>query len=380
MLAFRWLESHKIPCNNPDYQNWSLIPAHFAVNATDQEIHILELEENIRRVQLDWKDEAKAIQEYFTLRQITEPEFTHSAAADALGISPRHVSRSIAVAEELAAQNPKLAAASSIRSAYTVIERANERAINSELDELLSVSKPADVPAPIVFEDSILLRPFGEWWPEYSGPKFNLLHCDFPYGVNFNAGEQSRAEALGAYDDSPEVYWNLLSELTRAVPAICSPSCHMVFWFSMNYYQSTVEALRRFGWSVNPFPLIWHKTDNKGLLPDPERGPRRVYETALLCSLGDRKIVKAVSNTYGAPTSKHIHPSEKPESVLRHFFQMLVDEHTVMLDPTAGSGSALRAAEALGAKFTLGLDINPEFVELSNAELNKSRRLRSMSQ
>jgi DNA modification methylase len=49
--------------------------------------------------------------------------------------------------------------------------------------------------------------------------------------------------------------------------------------------------------------------------------------------------------------------------MLEFFFRMLVDDGTRMLDPTAGSGSALRAAKKLGAKQVLGLEVNPEFAE-----------------
>jgi site-specific DNA-methyltransferase (adenine-specific) len=69
--------------------------------------------------------------------------------------------------------------------------------------------------------------------------------------------------------------------------------------------------------------------------------------------------------------------SEKPEPMLRHFFGMLVDENTVMLDPTCGSGSSLRAAESLGAKHVLGLELNPEFAALAREALKRSRKLKT---
>jgi DNA modification methylase len=55
------------------------------------------------------------------------------------------------------------------------------------------------------------------------------------------------------------------------------------------------------------------------------------------------------------------------EPMLRHFFRMFVDDSTSMLDPTCGSGTALRAANELDAAHVLGLEINPEFAE--DAEL-----------
>ena len=97
-----------------------------------------------------------------------------------------------------------------------------------------------------------------------------------------------------------------------------------------------------------------------------------------VASRGDRSITRAVSNIYGAPTVKDTHQSEKPEPMLRHFFQMFVDENTRLLDPTCGSGSALRAAESLGAKYVLGLEVNPDFAEGARIALRKFRNLRAL--
>jgi DNA modification methylase len=144
----------------------------------------------------------------------------------------------------------------------------------------------------------------------------------------------------------------------------------------MKFYRETIDLLeKKSDFVVEPFPLIWMKTDNVGILPDPQRGPRRIYETALLARRGDRKVVSPVANAYGAPTVRDRHMSEKPEPVLRHFFRMLVDENSLVLDPTCGSGSAIRAAESLRAKHVLGLEINPEFADRAQAALAAARRM-----
>ena len=53
--------------------------------------------------------------------------------------------------------------------------------------------------------------------------------------------------------------------------------------------------------------------------------------------------------------------NEKPIAMLRHFLSMLVDEYSFVLDPTAGSANALKAAQSLGAASVLGLEKNTEF-------------------
>ena len=68
--------------------------------------------------------------------------------------------------------------------------------------------------------------------------------------------------------------------------------------------------------------------------------------------------------------------SEKNEAMLRYFFGMFCDEHTAILDPTCGSGSALRAADSLGASLIQGLEVNAEYAALAEDAFRKARKLR----
>src|SRR5262245_65884872 len=78
---------------------------------------------------------------------------------------------------------------------------------------------------------------------------------------------------------------------------LTTSQCHLMFWFAMRkgskrLYEMTCTRLERMGWDINPLPLIWMKSDGAGIIPDPERGPRQIYETCLFGSRGDRKIVQ----------------------------------------------------------------------------------------
>ena len=150
-----------------------------------------------------------------------------------------------------------------------------------------------------------------------------------------------------------------------------------MLWFSMDFYSQIHDffAEKAPEFSINPFPLIWHKSDSSSIVPDRRRGPRRSYETALLLSRGDRFVIKPVPNLYACPTDKKLHPSAKPQSMLAHFFQLFVDEHSIVLDPTCGGGSSIRAAEAMGAKLVMGIERDPIFAQRAKDALNQSRIL-----
>jgi hypothetical protein len=367
------------------------VPIRYLDSLTPMEAQIIELEENLKRSDLPWQDIVSAMGKLHDLYMQSEPEWNQDKTAEAIGIEKSTISIYLRVYSEL--DSPKVYESSGMRAAYNMLARVDNRkeaAVMSDLLEMTgdlfedlgkpespreeAIAQPEPEPEP----ESILNESFLDWVQTYSGRRFNLVHCDFPYGINVFAGKQMRDTQSGLYDDSPDVYWNLTNCLLDNLDKVMSHSAHLVFWFSMKYYQSTYDLLSK-KLTVNPYPFIWMKSDGLGVAPDPQRGPRQIYETAFLAYRGDRPIVKVVANAYAGPSDKALHPSTKPEPMLKHLFGMLVDGTSSLFDPTCGSGSSLRAAEALGAEKVLGLDIDPEHVENAAAALRQSRVLRNLS-
>lgn len=342
------------------------------------ERELIELEENVKRKDLTWQERCGAIAKLHRLLSEKNKDWDQSRTAEHAGLNAGWVSESLTVASHLA--DPTIAGASTSRVAYNSIDRKQTRVLADLTNTLFSdaSAEPEAPPAVIIQQASFL-----EWAPAYAGQPFNFIHCDFPYGVGLADSDQmadnwSEAEM---YQDNPELYWELLNCLQANLSRIAYPSCHVLFWFSMKFYQRTLDALQACGLSVNPFPLVWIKSDNRGILPDAKRGPRQIYETAFLCSRGDRHVIKSISNGYTAPSAAtKLHPSEKPEPVLRYFFQMFVDERSRVLDPTAGSGSALRAADSMGAEAIYGLELSQEYCDGANNALAQARKLRKLSE
>jgi hypothetical protein len=127
------------------------------------------------------------------------------------------------------------------------------------------------------------------------------------------------------YDASAETDWTLVGALGNGIDRLGEPSADILSWFSMQHDASTIRALTDRGWHVETYPLIWVRSDNSGILPDPDRGPRRVYETVFCRHRGSREVVRAVSNAYSAPSCKLFHMSAKPEGMFHRFFRMVVD-------------------------------------------------------
>lgn len=98
--------------------------------------HVIELEENIKRKDLTWQEKAKAIDELFYLRKFS----TNIELAEFLGLSEGFISKNRVVWANI--DNPKVAGADTLVSAYTICRRESERLlsnIRSDMDQLLLI-------------------------------------------------------------------------------------------------------------------------------------------------------------------------------------------------------------------------------------------------
>lgn len=342
------------------------ISVQYAEDLPHEELEILELEENVKRLDLSWQEHNSAVVRYHNLKLEQDPEWNANKSADALGITAATLYRHITVAKEIEVA-PQIAESAGFATALNTTKRRQERRRADTLASIDPVDAEEEEEAP-ARPVELLNVDFLEWVETYSGPKFNFIHFDPPYGINYDKmpGQHTVHDAP-VYEDSAETYFKLLGGLLHA-ESIFADQCHMMLWFAMDHFQETVSSLQETGWRIDKRPLIWVHSDNAGLLPDPNRGPRWVYDTALMCTRGDRKVVQAVANAFSSPTTREFHSSEKPLAVLDHFFRMFVDETSRVLDPTAGSAMAVRAAEARGARYSLGLEILP--TNYDNAKRN----------
>lgn len=391
-----------------------------------------ELQENLARRQLSWQEEMKAVGKYHALRTADYPGWTQMGTADALGISQGYVSKIILVYEDrededvlscptfsgawnlisaradrarIAAQSRGLMVAEAATSILPINLPANaskeERtaALLQNMKTMDSTAKTIDeVDAALknitegrqakalleaqqkleIVNDLVVTADFLEWAEAYEGPKFDVLHVDFPYGKGYSGARTRRtgkSHIAPIYADDPDIYLGLVEGLLALQDRLAFPAAHCLFWFDMSYYAWTVAAFEAAGWTLlQPHPFIWSK-GYQGIAADVKRRPRHVYETALMFSRGDRKIVKLDKDVLDCPVDEKLHLNQKPHLMLKHFLGMFVDEHTAVLDPTCGSGSALAAARALGANRVLGVELDPANADVAKFLLQRGTPL-----
>jgi hypothetical protein len=351
-----------------DELGWKTIKAQYTDEVDPKELKLLEWEENARREDLDDKDKWKAIADYYYLyKEVRDPEATKAEAARQLRVTPAWVSMAVKVDE-----NKEHDLIKNAKNLDTGLKKfnENERRRKEAAEAAKYLGEMSVDPSKIILNESFL-----DWAPMYDGPKFSFIHCDFTYGID--ADKSGQGSAADQCDDCPEGYWELLSRFHDNFDRFAEPDCQLMFWFSQMHREKTLRMLRRLV-SVDDHALIWHKSDNKGILPDHLHSFRRMYETAFFGRRGSVQIIKSVSNIVLAPTANTaLFKTVKPEPVLRHFFAQIIRPGiTSVLDPTCGSGTALRIAEELKANRVLGLEIDPRIAENARNELLLARKAR----
>lgn len=453
LTAFRVL-------NSKGHPGFDTIPIRFADSLTEIEAYLIELEENIKRRDLPWQDQVRAIAKLHRMHSDTDPDWTQAKTAEAISMNDSTISMYLKIEPHM--DDSRIAGCPTIRNAYDVLERRAARArvvltrellddeFEEELDEedlegfddgedaevvpikgkavkdhkgnaitgvvtsdeleiidgviyirgVPQADKPEAERIPITIygeeksaelkklnaklaarkmslnlAEDIMHGSFLEWAPGYNSQRFDFIHCDFPYGMK-ELGPQMQGNEHQYYEDSPEIYLELLNCLCENLDRLLSTNGWILFWYAGRMEQATRDIFKYKAPSlvVQQHPLIWLHSDNSGISPDHKRRPRHIYDTALLMHRGeDIQLIKLKSDAYPCHTDHKLHPSTKPEPMLRYFFEMFVDEHTRMLDPTCGSGSSLRAAESLGAAKVLGIEQNWEYCEAARGALKDFR-------
>jgi len=173
---------------------WTAIPVQYVDELDPLKLEAIELEENIKRQDISWQDQVNAVSRWHALRLRADPTWSQADTAEAIGFTKQHINRLILVAEEMD-DNKMVADAPKLSTALGIAQRARERrdeANISRLHEHFEVK-------PEVEPESILTTDFTDWALGDSPWRFNLIHCDFPYGIGADDFNQGGARAHGGY-------------------------------------------------------------------------------------------------------------------------------------------------------------------------------------
>jgi DNA modification methylase len=318
----------------------------------------MELEENIRRVDLTWQEKAAATSELMELRTAqakatgTEPPTVTAIASEVRGDSPAahdKTRKELIVSKHLA--DPEVKKASTVDEAFKLLKRREELTKSAELAAKIGVTFSSSV-------HTLLQGDCLERLPELQRESFDVLLTDPPYGIDAdkfgNSGGIAGAGNTGShfYDDS-WTYWNKLAKFLAAESfRVCKPQAHAYVFCDVDNFVLLKSFFIEAGWRVFRTPLIWvNPTANRA--PWPEHGPQRKYQVVMYAVKGNRPVTKVQPDVLTYPSDENLnHQAQKPVALYQDLLMRSVRPGDSVLDCFGGTGPILPAAHALKCRAT----------------------------
>jgi site-specific DNA-methyltransferase (adenine-specific) len=245
-------------------------------------------------------------------------------------------------------------------------------------------------------------------YKSYAIPKAQLIIADIPYNLGNNAyasnpawykdGDNSNGESELAgksffdtdEDFRPAEFMHFCSTMLKSEPKKDrvdaekrqkSEAPCMIIFCAFNQQMYLIELAKRYGLN-NYINLIFRKNfsaqvlkANMKIVGNCEYG-LLLYRDRLPKFRNNGKMIFNCMDWPRDNDSEKIHPTQKPVELLKSLIEIFTDEGDVVIDPCAGSGSTLVAAERLNRK-AYGFEIKKEFHVKANQWLQKERQMKN---
>lgn len=358
------------------------VPYEFTLKEETSPLRLLklELEENLRRVNLSFIEEAEGIEKLHRLLQeeakeeqgVVNPSHGIRETAAFLGKSAGSVAENLELAQFLNVKEVKEAknkteAKKVIKKMKEMYDRAMalKEAQQRELSEKEKIAEETGEEPPsdaLQLKQSILYYKkhahFGsleDVVPSLEG-LFDVVLFDPPWGVGF---DQVKLENAGSesYEDSPENFLENIEKWLRILWDKMSPDSHLYMFFGIAKHELVYTMLERVGFSTNRIPIIWYKR-GAHRTRNPDQWPGRSYEPIAFARKGKKILVKkGAEDLIATPpmfgSVRKVHPSAKHPAVYLELLQRSCLPGDRVLDPMSGSGAAGLAADALTKAYKL---------------------------
>lgn len=350
------------------------VPATLVSELDATALYQVELEENVLRVDLSWQDRALAIAGLHRLRttQATargeHGPTTADTGEEILGVrnanSQDVVRKNLAVARVLEARGfDALKGSKSLSDAFKALKREESLERHAVL--------ASDYVAGGAAESKVVQGEAVAWCLAYSGPAFDCLLTDPPYGVDADEFGDSGGVLPGAhtYQDSAASFQTLMELWIPSVTRIMKESSHVYQFCDIAHFPYLSQLWAANGWKVFRTPLIWFKP-SAYRAPWPEQGPQRKYEALVYAVRGERPCRRLGGDVLQhAPDPNMGHNAQKPVSLYRDLLSRSCAPTDRVLDCFAGSGPIFPAAHAEGVIAT-GIERETAYVGQCVARLN----------
>lgn len=236
----------------------------------------------------------------------------------------------------------------------------------------------------------------------YNIPRAQLVIADIPYNIGINAygsspqwyvdGDNANGESelagkkFFATDENfnSAEFMHFCNKMLKPEPREAGKAPCMIMFCSFEQQFPLIELAKRHG-LPNYINLVFRKNfsaqvlkANMRIVGNAEYG-LLFYRNKLPKFNNDGRMVFNVidweKDSASDPLIRKIHPTQKPVKLLERLIEIFTDEGDVVIDPVAGSGSTLIAANNLNRK-SYGFEIDKHFFNEAAAWIESNQRIR----
>ena len=241
-----------------------------------------------------------------------------------------------------------------------------------------------------------LFRDHFQNFKRYNVPKAQLIIADIPYNLGNNAyasnpawykdGDNSNGESELAgksffnTDENfkPAEFMHFCSQLLKKEPKEKGQAPCMIVFCAFDQQMYLIELAKRYGLN-NYINLVFRKNfsaqvlkANMKVVGNCEYGLIFYREKLPKFNNNGKMIFNCIDWERDDDNYDKIHPTQKPVKLLKKLIEIFTDEGDVVIDPCAGSGSTLVAAEELNRK-NYGFEIDRKIYADANKWVAKMK-------
>lgn len=400
--------------------NMPAIDVVYRETMSEDELHELELEENVRRKDMTWQERCLCVEQIHRLKQrngaLSGTSWGQRETGEMLGIALGAVNYSLTIAAELRKdEKSPLWQCENLSDAWKVLLRRKEEAVLAE-QARRSAANPF-VPVAKAFQTNVVtvradedelkaareryysnpLNPpdsFDAYWAEknareqkndnlvyisnrlilgdsiafMSHPdnegRFDHVITDPPYGIDMENLEQDN---LGMVDidlvaEEHDVADNttLLRSFFPAAFRCLKPNAFCVTFCDITLWQTMYDAAVAAGFKVQRWPLVWIKPIAMNSCA--QYNFTKTIELAMVCRKGNAVLMKSQSSCVLSASHDWMrkafgHPFVKPAALWNWIIEAISLPGQTILDPFAGRGSGVVSTLAAG-RAAFGVEVN----------------------
>jgi DNA modification methylase len=196
---------------------------------------------------------------------------------------------------------------------------------------------------------------------------------DPPYGIDYQSNRRKVKDKFAKLAaDNEEEMQILIVKFYQQAWRILKPGSHLYCFCRWDVWNSFFEGAQEQGFKVKNC-LVWVKDNHGSGDLFGSYAPR--HEFCLFCvKPGEHVRLLRGKRTSDAlfykkvPSSRLLHPTQKPLRMVAHFIEKSSEPGDVVLDPFSGSGVICKAASILGRRY-IGIDVNQEMVTTAKENL-----------